>query len=101
MRPSRARRSTVLGCKCKRRATSLQSSRCSNGSCGLQAQLGSKLLFIQKRRRRRVTRSDKKECQHFEVISMDHHDPGTLFLPRLIQREANKTTASVAVPCCD
>src|SRR5437870_7846375 len=51
-RPSRAVRSTVFGCRCKRRATSPQSSRRSNSSCGSIETLGSKLLLIQKRRRR-------------------------------------------------
>jgi len=51
-RPSRAIRSTVLGCRCKRRATSPQSSRRSNCSCGSIGKLGSKLLLIKKRRRR-------------------------------------------------
>ena len=64
MLPSRARRSTVLGCRCKRRATSPQSSRRSNDRCGSIAKVGLKLLLIQKRRRRRETRSDKEEYTH-------------------------------------
>ncbi len=51
-RPSRAIRSTVFGCRCKRRATSPQSSRRSNCSCGSIGKSGSKWFLIQKRRRR-------------------------------------------------